>query len=760
MKLRTRSLVARIVGYFLLLSLIATTIVPVASFFLARQALQRSVFERLEVAATLKENELNRWVEDNQADILFIAQSPEFSSQAWRLLTVSETSPEYRVAYSALSNYLASLLGNKTNLLEVFIMTAKGGQVVLSTDKTREGDYRATDTYYTQGRLGTYVQNVYTSPVTGKPTMTISTPLFDPTTNSLAGVLAAHLNLERLDSIILERAGLGETGETYLVSQYGSFVSEARFAGEEFARGVHTEGIDQALEGMDGFGTYENYQGTPVLGVYRWLDERSLALVAEISQEEAYAPAARLAGTIFLLSLVSAGLLAGGAYLVARQIARPILAINEVAGYVAKGDLSHQAVVLTQDEIGTLATTFNEMTRQLREQLAGLEERVGERTRELQRRAVQLQAAAEVGSAVASVRDLSRLLQDVTHLISERFGYYHVGIFLIDESGTEAVLRAANSPGGLQMLARGHRLKVGQKGIVGYVTGQQKPRIAMDVGQDAVYFDNPDLPETRSEMALPLVAGGQLLGVLDVQSKEEMAFSQEDIETLQVLADQVAVAIENANLFSETQAALDASRRAYGEISRQAWGKILAVRPDLGYLCDRRGRTKPASGKWSGELAAAQTSGRVTQVEDRTVIVPFKVHGQTLGVARLRKPEDAGEWTKKEIDLMESLASNLGESLESAQLYNDSQRRAVREQLVGEVTSAMRESLDVDTVLRTAAQQIRRALNLATVEVRLGASVSEAAPGDESSGEVSEPTQDPMTAPGEADLPEADGRLA
>ena len=117
MKLRTRSLVARIVGYFLLLSLIATTIVPVASFFLARQALQRSVFERLEVAATLKENELNRWVEDNQADILFIAQSPEFSSHAWRLLTVGETSPEYQVAYSALSNYLASLLGNKTNLL-------------------------------------------------------------------------------------------------------------------------------------------------------------------------------------------------------------------------------------------------------------------------------------------------------------------------------------------------------------------------------------------------------------------------------------------------------------------------------------------------------------------------------------------------------------------------------------------------------------------------------------------------------------------
>jgi len=172
---------------------------------------------------------------------------------------------------------------------------------------------------------------------------------------------------------------------------------------------------------------------------------------------------------------------------------------------------------------------------------------------QLQRRATQLAAAAEVAQSATAILDLEKLLDETVRHISERFGFYHAGVFLLDEAGEYAVLRAASSEGGQRMLARGHRLAVGQVGIVGYVAGTGQPRIALDVGADAVFFDNPDLPLTRSEMALPLTARGRVIGVLDVQSVEAAAFSDEDVTILSTMANQLATAIENVRLLEETE---------------------------------------------------------------------------------------------------------------------------------------------------------------------------------------------------------------
>jgi GAF domain-containing protein/HAMP domain-containing protein len=418
--------------------------------------------------------------------------------------------------------------------------------------------------------------------------------------------------------------------------------------------------------------------------------------------------------------------LAAGAVLVARQIARPVFAITNIARRVAAGDFSGAAPVLTQDEIGTLARTFNQMTEQLQSLYMGLEEKVAERTRELERRAVQLQAAAEVGSAVATVRNLDDLLSQVTRLIADRFGFYHVGIFLLDEKREFAVLRAANSEGGQRMLKRGHKLGIGQKGIVGFATGARQPRIAMDVGQDAVFFDNPDLPATRSEMALPLVAAGELLGALDVQSTQEAAFSTEDITTLQVLANQVAVAIENANLFAqnqaalaEIQAALETSRRAYGEVSHQAWENILRARPELGYRCTAEEHVEAAIGTWQAEMLQAQQRAQTIQVDDQTLIIPVKIRDNVAGAVKLRKTGQAGAWREEERQLIVNLVDQMGVALESSRLYDNAQRTAERERLTSEITARMRASLDIEAVLQTAARELGQALN-AALEIHLG----------------------------------------
>ncbi|GAB4532527.1 MAG: hypothetical protein Kow0063_13180 [Anaerolineae bacterium] len=375
---------------------------------------------------------------------------------------------------------------------------------------------------------------------------------------------------------------------------------------------------------------------------------------------------------------------------------------------------------LFQRLVVTLAQS-HKLTQELEAQRADLEAKITERTADLDQRARHLEATARVARDASSVLDLEELLSRVVALISEQFGFYHTGIFLLDPTGEWAVLRAANSEGGQRMLARGHRLKVGQVGIVGYVTSTGKPRIALDVGSDAVHFDNPDLPETRSEMALPLRARGEIIGALDIQSKEEAAFSDEDVATLQTLADQVAVAISNALLFQQVQESVEAERRAYGEISGQAWQKLLGSQPHLGFLSTRRG-VFPLDGQPLTEVEKALRTGQRISDDNGAarLAVPVKIRGQVVGAVGGRKPPDAGQWTAEEIELLEALTDQLGEALESARLYQDTQHRAERERLTGQVTARIRETLDVQTVLKVAAHEISEAMGLAALDVRIG----------------------------------------
>jgi GAF domain-containing protein len=380
-------------------------------------------------------------------------------------------------------------------------------------------------------------------------------------------------------------------------------------------------------------------------------------------------------------------------------------------------------------------------------------------TDDLARRARYLEATAKVARDAASVLGLQELLSRVVDLVSERFGLYHTGIFLLDLSGEWAVLQATSSEGGRRMLAGGYRLRVGEESIVGYVAGRGEPRIVLDIGVDAAFFDNPDLPDARSEMALPLQARGEIIGVLDVQSKEPQAFSEEDLAVLQTLADQIATAISNAQLFQQVQESLEAERRAYGEISREAWGELFQAHHRLGYHYSKSGLVvplvevpsalrpdtfdNPASQSErradDGEGLSVPLASAVTSVDDSAALwdasakpveelpglaLPVMVRGHVIGAINAHKPGDAGEWTTEEVALMETLAEQLGLALESARLYQDTQQRALRERLTGEIAARMRETLDVETVLQTTIREIGERLGIAEVEVRMGSEVA------------------------------------
>ncbi|MBU0492645.1 MAG: GAF domain-containing protein [Chloroflexi bacterium] len=422
---------------------------------------------------------------------------------------------------------------------------------------------------------------------------------------------------------------------------------------------------------------------------------------------------------IVLLAFVIVGV---ALYLMARSVIRPVQQIQDAAQHIAGGEWGHRLpdTALLADELGQLAVAFNQMAEQLQASYSELEQRVSERTADLERRAIQVQAAAEVARDATTILDPQELMVEVVTLISQRFGFYHAGLFLLDETGEWAVLQAAASEGGRRMLARSHRLKVGETGIVGYVTDIGEPRIALDVGADAVYFDNPDLPGTRSEIALPLRARGEIIGALDVQSTEAAAFSDEDVAVLQTLADQVGIAISNARLYQQAQESLETARRAYGEYGREAWLEMTRRGGITGYQYEP-GSLQMNPQAWTPAMAETLRAGKAMRsvAEPRSLAIPIQIRNQTIGVIDVTKPEGAAPWTAEEIALFDTLADQLGVALDGAQLYQETQRRAAQERLTGEITSRMRETLDVDTVLQTAVREIGEALGITEAEVRL-----------------------------------------
>ncbi len=373
-----RSLRGRLVGHFLFFSLAMLALAGCLAFLGARRALERSVLDRLSTVATLEENQIIRWVASQRREVVFLATLPEVSNLAEAVLAEAAPEARRRAAEDRLREFFAAVLSHKPDLEEILLLADTGGRIAVSTERDHEGQYRVSDSFFTEGRGGTYVRKVYPSPLTFEPTLTVSTPLSGPGGVRL-GVLAAHLDLGQMDRIIQQRGSFGADGEIYLVDRFNVFISAARFGRDRFPRGVHSPGIDASVAGNAGDGLYSNYAGVPVLGVYRWIDALDLALLVEVTQSRAFAPARRIAGMIAGAGLLFAALFVAGTVLMARGIVKPLSLITAAASRVAEGDLTVAAPVVREDEIGMLARAFNDMTTKLRTLYDDLHREIAER---------------------------------------------------------------------------------------------------------------------------------------------------------------------------------------------------------------------------------------------------------------------------------------------------------------------------------------------------------------------------------------------
>ncbi|MEM9543926.1 MAG: ATP-binding protein [Cyanobacteria bacterium P01_E01_bin.42] len=384
-----KSLLVQLTSYFSLLSIITVGIVATSAYLQARKAIVRDIVDRLTVATALKSAQLDEWVENQIQDVLLTSTQPTIATNAADLRLFEASDPRYQLAYRNLGEYIDRWTEIKSNMQSIRV-TTNGGYVILdSQNPETKGRYRPNGnpaTVFTPNTASIIIPKFYISPATGKSAITLATPIFDEEQIQM-GAIAVDLDLADIDDLIRNNTGLGESAETYLVanSQKGTiFISRDSAREIDSQDTISSTGIDRAIEGKAGFGLYKNYAEVPVVGVYRWLPEQELALLAEISQREAFASARQLAQSIVIIGLISVGVLLVGVYLLSRQIVRPIVAISQAAESLAAGDLSQTAPVMTENEVGVLARTFNQMAEQLKALVENLEKRVQARTAELE----------------------------------------------------------------------------------------------------------------------------------------------------------------------------------------------------------------------------------------------------------------------------------------------------------------------------------------------------------------------------------------
>lgn len=363
-----------------------------------------------------------------------------------------------------------------------------------------------------------------------------------------------------------------------------------------------------------------------------------------------------------------------------------------------------------------------------------LEAHVESRTRELseaneqiRERATHLQIISEISQHISSSveQQLPVLLTRIAHTISEKLGFYHIGIFLLDGNREYAVLRATNSPGGQHMLERHHQLKVGGTGIVGYVSQSGHPRIALDTGLDAVFFNNPDLPKTRSEMAVPLKYGSQTIGVLDIQSTTPSAFKDEDVNLLSTLANQIAIAINNILVYEHdgNKIPLHKAGRRGEQLSRK--------QKQSGYSFHADGTISTAIPVNSPILDKVLETGETvilaqpSKNNPAALAVPVKFRDQVIGVIHIEAAEANRKWTEDEVTVVQSISDRVAFALENAHLFEEASRRAEQEETIAHVTSQIGSSTDFNRILQTTIQELGRALGTTRAFIQLEAPESQ-----------------------------------
>ena len=711
-KQTTRSLAATLAIAFFTLSVVVLLVSSGLQLFLNVQTQQTAISNQQWLVAQEASKTISNFIEDNFRSL----------EASVALADLSEASPVQQEAS------LDSLLSFQPAFRQISFLNIAGNETAYTTRVSQTAYEQFTEQLKTETEMlivtekgQRYNSPVYIDNTSNEPLIFLAIPVTSAS-GDFKGTLVAELNLKFIWSLV-DQLRIGKSGTAYIVDRQGSLIAFSDIS--RVLKGENVANLEKVGEFVNGnvapgyqipISLSQGINGTTVVTTFVPLGDPDWAVVTEMPWQEAYQNIINN-GIWSILATLGMAFLAGliGSF-VARRLAVPLKGLTETATKISEGNIELEAIARGTNETVRLANAFNSMTTQLRGFIGSLEERVAERTAEVEaanekiaRRAEQFEAIAQVTRTISSIQDREVLLPRITRMISQHFGFYHVGIFLLDENNKYAVLRAANSEGGKRMLARKHRLEIGQTGIVGHVTSTGNPRIALDTGADAAFFNNPDLPDTRSEMALPLKIGSQVIGALDVQSTEPNAFSQDDISTLSTLADQVSIAIQNAHSYEEAREALAQAESAFRQMTSQTWMNVRRFTPVVGYRFDGN---KP-------EPLTQYTNGQQTEAQEEAFSIPVQLRGESIGRLHIKPISEDHQWTDDEIAIIRATAERVALAAENARLILESQKNAAKEQVIGEISSKIGAAINLDNILQTTLREMGRILPGAEISIQV-----------------------------------------
>lgn len=525
--------------------------------------------------------------------------------------------------------------------------------------------------------------------------VTIAVPVHD-TGGQFRGVQAMDIQLNRITEIV-SNIKIGETGHAFLLDKEKRLIAMPPAAYTDFgitpdayplgtillSANTSTE-LDTVVQkmargdsGLDTI-TINNVEHfimyTPVAEV-----GYSLAIVVPSQELLAGATEARAQiaqstrNSLLLAALLVTGILGLaflGAFIFGNRLVKPLAALTAVAQEISAGNFNARAQVQGQDEIGLLASAFNSMTDQIRGSFSQLEQRVAERTQSLE-------LASEVGRAVSQVRSLDEMLTDAAELIRSRFDLYYVQVYLVDDTQNKLVLRSGTGSAGAELLGRAHSLPIQITSINGRAAFEKQPVVVADTAASGTFKPNPLLPETRSEMAIPLMVGNKVVGVLDLQSSQPNALNPENLTVFEALAGQLAIAIQNATYLEETQQARAEVERQAQRLARGSWAEYLDAvnQPEtLAYVYQ------------DNDVTTQNEDIDLDAVEQSNVLVaPITVTGEALG-SLVVELEDKAPIANPNV-LVENVARQVAQQIENLRLLEMAERsRAEAEKAARRIT--------------------------------------------------------------------------
>ncbi len=351
-----------------------------------------------------------------------------------------------------------------------------------------------------------------------------------------------------------------------------------------------------------------------------------------------------------------------------------------------------------------MQATFEELIKE-REQL---EERVSERTAEIEAKTAQMRSSTVIARTVAEIQNIDDLLRAITTLTTEQFGYYHIGLYLLDENKKTAFLQSASSEVGKPLIGQGFHIEPNRRNPLYLVVTQNKSHVSSDA-DGAQFLKDPNFPLTRSRMALPLSIRGKVMGILDIHSDQTRAFTAQDAETMQILADLAAISIDNVRLINEARNLVNQLEANTAYQTRETWSKLTS-RHTPAYLYTPAGIRpifSPKKSAYDGE------DGAVLKVN-------LNLHGQSIGKIKLKRKGVNARWSERERELVEKIASQVSLALENSRLVDEAQKNALRDKMIANVSARVRETLDIESVIRTATTELRRVFDLKEAEINVG----------------------------------------